>query len=47
MENLKKEMKTIAGEWDGDFPGVKEDRAMTALEILDLIKKIEELKEEL
>ena len=47
MQELKEQMEKIAGEWDGDMPGVLEDRAMIATDILELIKKIEDLIKEL
>lgn len=47
MENLKKEMEIIAGLWNGDNPGIEEDKAHIANEVLEKIKEIEELLQEL
>ena len=43
MENLKKEMEQIAGEWNGDESGYQEDQAEIAIDILEKIAEIEEL----
>jgi len=45
--DLKKRMEQIAGEWNGDESGVLEDRANIAGDILEAIKNIEDLLEEL
>lgn len=42
LANLKKKMEEIAGEWNGDEPGLKEDRAHAAHDILEAVKTIEE-----
>lgn len=42
LEKLKGEMEEIAGQWNGEYPGILEDRADTALEILEAIRTIEE-----
>lgn len=47
MKYLKEEMQTIAGAWNGDGPGMQEQRAMIAYQIIELIDKIEILKEKL
>jgi len=47
MKNLKEEMQTIAGEWNGDEPGIQEQRALIAYEIIQKIVEIETLKKEL
>lgn len=47
MEKLKKEMEEIAGSWNGDESGTAEDRAHAANDVLEHIKAIEELLEEL
>lgn len=39
---LRKKMEEIAGEWDGDKPGLQEDRAHAAQDILKAIDVIEE-----
>ena len=42
FENLRKKMEGVAGEWNGDEPGLKEDRAHAANDILAAMKVIEE-----
>ncbi len=39
---LKERMEEIAQSWNGEDPGISEERATTALEVLDSIKSIEE-----
>ena len=41
LESIKKYASSISGEWNGDDPGIREDRAKLAEEA---IKKIEELE---
>ena len=40
-------MENISGEWNGDDPGIKEERAHTAEEAQTLIKKLKALFVEL
>lgn len=40
-------MEYIAGQWDGDLPGLKEDRAEVANDIIKHVDKIIELLDEL
>jgi|GEM_PF-5810564 len=47
LKQLKEEMKRIQSCWNGKESGHKESRASVASEILDVIKEIEELLEEL
>jgi len=47
MDKLKEEMEEIAGAWNGDNPGLAEDRAHAALEVIEHIDAIEELLKEL
>jgi hypothetical protein len=41
LDEMKAWAEQIAGEWDGDFPGSQEDRAMLAE---DIIKEINTLR---
>jgi hypothetical protein len=47
LKEIKEEAEQIAGEWNGDESGVLEDRANIAGDILEAIKNIEDLLEEL
>lgn len=47
LSNLKDRMEIIAGEWNGDLPGLQEERADTALEVIAKIDEINELLEQL
>lgn len=50
LKNLIKmrlDLEALAGQWDGDFPGKLEDQAHICGEIVDHIKTIEPLLEEL
>ena len=47
LDWLKKEAEEIQGQWDGDFPGLAEDRAHAAKELEDKLKEVEALVEEL
>lgn len=42
FDNLRKRMIEIAGEWDGNESGLKEDRAHAANDILQAMKTIED-----
>lgn len=44
---LEKEMNEIAGRWNGDESGLQEDRAHASLEVIEKIKEIKTLLEEL
>jgi len=41
MDNLKKKLEEVAGQWNGDESGLQEDRANEANDLLDLISGIE------
>jgi len=43
VEQLKKFFMRIAGQWDGDLPGAKEDHAHLANEGLDHVERVEEI----
>jgi len=47
LKNLKETLNEIAGEWDGDESGIKEDRCHASSEGLELIEKLEAILEEL
>jgi hypothetical protein len=43
LDFIKQHCENVQGEWDGDNPGLAEERAQTATEILEKVKEIEEL----
>ena len=43
LDEMANWAESIAGEWDGDWPGVEEDRAHQAQDILEGIAKLKEL----
>lgn len=47
LQKFKEEVEDIAGQWNGDNSGRLEDQAHICLEILDKVKEIEVLIEEL
>jgi len=47
LENLIKECKEIAGRWNGDDAGYKEDQAHIAEEIIEKSKELMDLINEL
>jgi len=47
LKDIKAEAEQVAGEWNGDEPGVLEDRANIAGDILEAVKNLEELLAEL
>jgi len=47
LKEIKEYAEKITGEWDGDLPGLEEDRANIAGDILDAIQNIEDLLNEL
>ena len=47
LRKLKLEMEEIAGRWDGDMPGLAEDRAHVAGDIMDKCDEMIELFDEL
>ncbi len=47
LSQIKNYVETLGGQWDGDLPGRLEDQAHICGEILDHIKEIEKLLEEL
>ena len=47
LKQWKADMEEIAGQWNGDKPGMAEDRAHAALEAIAAIEKLEELLNEL
>lgn len=44
---LKKDMENIMGQWDGDNPGIKEDRAGYAKDAIEKIDEVLEILEAL
>jgi hypothetical protein len=47
LATLKSEMENLRGQWDGDNPGIAEDRASLATDIIDAVTKLESLLEKL
>jgi hypothetical protein len=47
MDKLKTKMEEISGDWNGDEPGLQEERAHIANDIIEKIEEIEELMKEL
>ena len=47
FKKLKKELEEISSEWNGDNPGITEERSHIAEEALEQITKLEELLKEL
>ena len=47
LTKLRISLEEIAGEWDGDNPGQKEDRAHAAQEGIEAIDKLVQILEEL
>ncbi len=47
FSKLKEKLEEAQGTWNGDLPGVDEDRATTAQDALDLINQLEPLLESL
>jgi len=46
LEKLKSDLEEIAGEWNGDEPGLLEDRAHIALEAIEsVVKAINQIEE--
>lgn len=43
INQLKSVMEKIAGDWNGDLPGVAEDRAHVANDIINCCDKLSEL----
>lgn len=43
LDRLEEEAKTIAGLWDGDDPGAKEENAHIANDIIETSTKLREL----
>lgn len=46
LNDLRARMNDVAGEWDGDLPGVAEDRAHAALAVIEGIDDLEKLIKE-
>lgn len=47
LEKLKHWAEGVAGQWDGDNPGLAEDRSHCASEIVEKVKELEVLLEEM
>ena len=47
LENLKKKLEEISGEWDGDESGLLEDRASASMEGINAINTLNLILEEL
>lgn len=47
ISNLQKWAEKISGQWDGDLPGLVEDKAHCANDIIDTCKKLKELLDEM
>jgi len=47
LDEMQKYAEEVAGAWNGDEAGTQEERAHTATEILDKVKEIRELLNEL
>ena len=47
LRKLKMEMEYIAGQWDGDKPGLAEDRAHVASDIMTKCDEMIELLDEM
>jgi hypothetical protein len=47
LEKLKKQMQDIAGNWNGDEPGLQEENAKIALEVIEKIDEINKLIDDL
>lgn len=47
LSQLKEWAEEVAGRWNGDNPGLDEDRAHCAVEIKEKIEEIEELLKEM
>jgi hypothetical protein len=47
LRQVRTIMEEITGQWDGDLPGRREDRAHAALEVIEHLDAIEELLTEL
>jgi hypothetical protein len=46
LYKIKEEMEQISGNWNGKLPGLQEERAMWANEVIELVDKlIEKLNE--
>ena len=43
LKQLKKDLEEIAGQWNGDNPGIQEDDASIANEVIEKINEIKEL----
>ena len=47
LENIKNYLSDVAGAWNGEDAGIKEERANCALEGIEKIKELKEILEEL
>ena len=47
LDKLQEFFEEVAGNWNGDNPGLDEDRAHIALEALEHLKALKELTEQL
>ncbi len=47
LDSLESELNDIASEWNGDNPGLQEERATASLDAIEKIKELKLLLEEL
>ena len=47
LDFIKEHCNEVMGQWDGDKPGLDEERADMAREVLDYVQKIEEILKDL
>lgn len=47
LDTLQKWAEEIAGQWNGDESGIQEDKAHIAEDIVDSVKNLKELLEEM
>ena len=47
LSAIRKEVEDVAGKWNGDESGTQEEKAHCAVEIIDLLDRLEVLIEEL
>lgn len=47
LKEIEDYANEVAGQWNGDLPGTEEERATTAYEILEKLKELKQLLEEL
>lgn len=47
LKEIEERANEVAGQWNGDLPGIQEERATAALEIIEKIKELKLLLEEI